>query len=87
MNNKLRYSILITDLLWVTAAFVLTQIFRSPLLGAPENAVTVATIGVAIVSWTVVYATKSLDGFTQGSSIDLFIWFDCATRHLDTCFG
>jgi len=66
MNDKLRYSILITDLLWVTAAFVLTQLFRFPLLGASVNAAAVATIGVAIISWTVVYATKSLDGFTQG---------------------
>ena len=66
MNHKLRYAILTFDLLWVAAASILTHIFRFPLLGTHLNAAGIATISVATLSWTAVYSTKNLDGFTQG---------------------
>jgi lipopolysaccharide/colanic/teichoic acid biosynthesis glycosyltransferase/uncharacterized membrane protein len=71
MTSKLRHSILVMDLLWVTAACLLANLFRFPLLGTQANARGVpylyaASIGVAIVSWTAIYWAKSLDGFTQG---------------------
>jgi len=71
MTNKLHYSILTLDLLWLTAVSLLTHLFRVPLVGTHGNAagflyLNAASVGVAIVTWTVLYSAKSLDGVTQG---------------------
>jgi hypothetical protein len=70
MTNKLHYSILTLDLLWLTAVSLLTHLFRVPLVGTHGNAagflyLNAASVGVAVVTWTVLYSAKSLDGITQ----------------------
>src|SRR5882762_5440618 len=69
MNQKLKYSILAADLLWIAAAFEAAQTIQSRLIlgraGLPQALYAPAVLLAASI-WTLLYFREKLEGFGGG---------------------
>ncbi len=71
MKSKLRYWILIADLVWITTVFVLAHWRRYGFIGLgaePSQALLLylSGVGASLSVWTLLYFSKNLDGFSGG---------------------
>jgi lipopolysaccharide/colanic/teichoic acid biosynthesis glycosyltransferase len=69
--SRLRYSILVADLLWVAAACALERRFGSPMgAGAYGRTGTgyfyLMAVGTLLLLWTILFFYKNLEGFSRG---------------------
>ena len=81
MNQKLRYSILAADLLWIAAAFEAVQILQNgPIAGRAAFPQVLYAPAVLLTSsiWTVLYFREILDGFGGER------WFPAVFAHVTT---
>src|SRR5262245_46855598 len=70
VNRKLQYAILISDLLWISAALLCTAFLCSGAgifsAGSTTQPVPMPAIAVAILVWIPLYFSKRLEGFCRG---------------------